>query len=110
MTTISKITGTSKPLSNIDFDAYIVPSDKQATVNIFICNQDSNNDNFYIALVPNNEILESKHYIFYNCVVLGYHTIQVTSIALNSDDKIVVKSLNGNCSFNITGMETTNGN
>jgi len=107
MSTISKILGQEKPAAATDIVLYTVPDGVEAEVNMFLCNQSVDSDKFRIALVSSGEALAEKHYIFYDSVINGNYTVNITGISLNTGDTIHVYSKNGNISFTATGLEVS---
>jgi hypothetical protein len=106
--TINKILGKSHPAVTTLTVLYTVPTAKQASSNLFICNQHaSNTDTIRIALVPAGESVTSSHYIAYGMSVGAGQTINFTGISLNSGDQILVYSTIAECSFVATGIEVT---
>jgi hypothetical protein len=104
-TTTPRIFGQSKPLGTVDTALYVVPSNRQAQITIFIANQDGNFDTFQVALVQAGQTLTTARYIAFNTPLMGNGVFALTGIGLNSQDTIFVRSNLGNLSFTATGVE-----
>jgi len=106
MATVSKILGQSKPAATNVTDLYTVPANTQAEANLFICNQNSSaSDKYRVALRLGGEALDVKQYIAYDNEIQSGSTIIFSGLALNGGDVVTIRSLNGDVSFNLVGLE-----
>jgi hypothetical protein len=103
MTTTPKIFGQAKPPAGVTTELYTAPVNKRAQVTIFICNQVSNTENFFIQLRRGQDLPTT--YISYNTVLISNGVFAFSSIGLDSGESIWVKSAGGNASFTATGIE-----
>lgn len=94
------------PDANVLTDLYTVPDDKQATMNVHVCNQAAQASTFRLAVAPNGEDDASKHYYYYNEPIDGYRGFQVV-IGMRGASGTVVRcwSGNGQISFNLSRIE-----
>lgn len=101
----SDILGQESPDPNVLVTAYTVGLTKNSTFSIYITNIDNDMDNFYIALVPNGQVLSKKNWIAFGTGINKGETISFNGLALSNNGSVIVKSDNGRCSFTITGLE-----
>jgi hypothetical protein len=107
MATTYKVLGQSSPTSNADTNLYTVPASTQAVISsIVICNRDSSNNTFRIAVRPAGETLNVKHYISYDTDVPARDTISLSlGMSLGNTDIVTVNRMSGNISFSLFGAE-----
>ena len=108
MPTTYKVLGQSAPNANTNTTVYTVPSATQAVIStINICNQDTLNRSFNIAIVPSGNTLAKQHYIAYRTPIANLDSIALTmGVTMSDSDTIVVYSDNtANISFSVFGSE-----
>ena len=106
MSTNNKILGQAKPAAITPIVVYTVPGSTQANVNLFAANQNATtDDSIWVALVKSGNTIDDTCYILYGVSVKKGLAENITGIALAAGDFIVVRSLNGDVSFNATGIE-----
>jgi hypothetical protein len=104
MATSNKILGQSKPAAATPTTLYTAAA--QANVNLFAANQDATNpDTIRVAITKSGESLAASNYIAYDMNLAAAATLNLTGLALAVGDFITVYSLNGDVSFNATGIE-----
>lgn len=107
MATTSKILGKSKPAAGLDTEIYTVPVATQAQANLFICNQTNAAETYRVALIESGGALSDDDYLVYDDSLPANYSRVLTGIALNTGEKISVRSTAGNISFVATGLEIT---
>ena len=109
MATTYKVLGQASPTSNADTDLYTVPASTQAVISsIVICNRDSSNNTFRIAVRPAGETLNVKHYISYDTDVPARDTISLSlGMSLGNTDVVTINTMSGNVSYSLFGAEIT---
>jgi hypothetical protein len=107
MATIYKVLGQASPTSNADTNLYTVPASTQAVISsIVICNRDSSNNTFRIAVRPAGEALANQHYISFDTDVPARDTISLSlGMSLGNTDVITINTMSGNVSYSIFGAE-----
>ena len=102
-----KILGQISPPSASWADLYTVPSSTQAVLStISICNTTSASSSFQIALRPNGDALDIKHYIAFNSAVPGYDTLFISiGATLGDTDVVSVYGLTASLAFQAFGTE-----
>lgn len=107
MPTTYKVLGQSAPSANVATDLYTVPAATNAvTSTISICNQNSSNVSFRLAVRPNGNTLATQHYIVFNNVVVNNDTMLLTiGMSLNATDVVTVFANTANVSFSLFGTE-----
>jgi hypothetical protein len=107
MTITYKVLGQASPAANTLVNVYTVPAGNSAVVStITVCNQNSSNVAFRIAVRPGNAAIESKHYISYDTALPALDSIALTlGVTLAATDVVSVQSGTANVSFNIYGSE-----
>lgn len=107
MATTYKVLGQASPTSNADTDLYTVPASTQAVISsIVICNRDSSNNTFRIAVRPAGETLDVKHYISFDTDVPAKDTISLSlGLSLGNTDVVTINTMSGNVSYSIFGAE-----
>jgi hypothetical protein len=109
MATTYKVLGQSNPVANTLTDVYTVPSVTQAVIStITVANQLGTNASYSIAVAPNGESDNAKHYIIRGGVVPAADALSFTlGITLDAADVIRANTNSANVSFNIFGSEIT---
>lgn len=107
MATNYKVLGQVKPAAQTLTTVYTVPAATETVVaNICITNSGATDAFFRIAVRPNGEAINEKHYIVYNSGILGYaYEFLTMPITLDASDVISVYSSSGYLSFNVFGSE-----
>lgn len=87
---------------------YTVPTGGTAVSStLSICNLNSSNCTYSIAVVPRGQTLSAKHLIASNTEIKSNETIALSlGITLGSKDSIIVNSANSNLSFNLFGSQS----
>ena len=107
MTIVYKVLGQASPAANTLTDVYVVPSGNSTVIStVTICNQNSSNVSFRLAVRPGNAAVETKHYVSYDTAIPLLDTVSLTlGITLAATDVISVRATSANVSFNIFGSE-----
>ena len=66
--------------TNISNAFFAKPAEITIIKDIIVCNQDVESRKFSIAIVKNAEVLEAKHYIFYDTKIDPKETISITGM------------------------------
>ena len=111
MAQIPQILGQNLPVALVDTTLAAIPNGTSATVSVYVANQSPSIDAISIALVPDNQVTppldQPYNWIAYQTPILGNGVFAVSSIYLNSGDRIQIISANGTCSFTATGIVQT---
>lgn len=107
MATTYKVLGQASPTSNADTNLYTVPASTQAVISsIVICNRDSSNNTFRIAVRPAGAALANQHYISYDTDIPARDTISLSlGMSLGNTDVVTINTMSGNVSYSIFGAE-----
>lgn len=107
MATTYKVLGQANPVANTLTNIYTVPSATQAVIStITVCNQSASNASYSIAVAPNGEADNVKHYLIRGGVVPAADSIGITlGITIDASDIVRGNTNSGNISFNIFGSE-----
>lgn len=107
MATTYKVLGQASPTSNADTDLYTVPASTQAVISsIVICNRDSSNNTFRIAVRPAGAALANQHYISFDTDVPARDTISLSlGMSLGNTDVVTINTMSGNVSYSLFGAE-----
>jgi hypothetical protein len=107
MATVYKVLGQAYPSANTLTTAYTVPAASSAVVStIVVANLGGAPTTFRIAVRPNAETLDNKHYVAYDVSIAPQDSITLTlGITVDASDVVDVESFNGQTSFNIFGSE-----
>jgi hypothetical protein len=107
MATTYKVLGQIAPSAASATTAYTVPSATQAVIStITVCNQGAGSSNVRIAVRPDGETIEAKHYLVYDVAIGASQTAAFTlGITADASDVVTVQSTTANCSFNVFGTE-----
>ena len=103
-----KVLGQVAPLGDTLTDVYTVPAGVEAIVStISICSR-SSAVAVRIAIRPNGETIEDKHYIVHDVTVEQFEAIFLTvGVTLSAGDVISVYNTTEDSSFNVYGSEIT---
>jgi hypothetical protein len=107
MATVYKVLGQAIPSANTLTTAYTVPAASSAVVStIVVANLGGAPTTFRIAVRPDAETLDNKHYVAYDVSIAPQDSITLTlGITIDASDVVDVESFNGLTSFNIFGSE-----
>ena len=107
MATTYKVLGQSNPGATTATTLYTVPSATSAVVStIVICNQDSVDATYRIAIRPAGATLAAEHYVAYDITVGGSDSTALTlGITLATTDIITVYGSTATLSFTAFGSE-----
>lgn len=102
-----KVLGQSNPSATTATTLYTVPSATQTVVSsITICNLAATDATYRIAIRPDAETLENKHYISYDSTIPANDTIGLTlGVTANAADVVTVYASTASVAFNIFGSE-----
>ena len=102
------------PAANVLDTLYTVGPNNNALVtlnSIIICNQENAATTFDITILPAGEMDHDRNYIFRNTDLCAKQTLMFGfTNPLKYGDKIKVRSVNGLCSFTLSGIALTPGN
>ena len=109
MPTTYKVLGQLNPTANTLSNVYTVPSATQAVVStITVCNQTASNVSYSIAVAPDGQADNVRHYIIRGGVVPAADSIAMTlGITIDANDQIRANTNNNSVSFSIFGSEIT---
>lgn len=109
MPTTYKVLGQSAPSATTATTLYTVPSATSAVVStINICNRDTVNATFRIAVRPAGASLANSHYLAYGTVVPANDSISMTiGVSLAATDVITCYASTANLTFAVFGAEIT---
>ena len=107
MATTYKVLGQSNPGATTATTLYTVPSATSAVVStIVICNQESVDATYRIAIRPAGATLAAEHYVAYDITVGGSDSTALTlGITLATTDIITVYGSTATLSFTAFGSE-----
>lgn len=107
MPTTYKVLGQSAPSATTATTLYTVPSATSAVVSsITVCNRDTANGTYRIAIRPAGATLANQHYIAYDATALANDTVTLTlGVTLATTDIITVYASTANFTFNAYGSE-----
>jgi hypothetical protein len=102
-----KVLGQSNPSATSETTLYTVPSATQTVVSsITICNLAATDATYRIAIRPDAETLENKHYISYDSTIPANDTIGLTlGVTADAADIVTVYASTASVAFNIFGSE-----
>ena len=109
MATTYKVLGQLNPLANTLSNVYTVPAATQAVIStITVCNQAVTNASYSIAVAPDGQTDNVKHYIVRGGSVPAADALAFTlGITLDAGDQVRGNTNSPNVSFNIFGSEIT---
>ena len=107
MATTYKVLGQSSPVANTLTAVYTVPSATSTVIStITVCNQTASNASYSIAVAPNGEADNVKHYVIRGGVVPAADSIGITlGMTIDAADVVRCNTNFANVSFNIFGSE-----
>lgn len=107
MATAYKVLGQLNPSATTDTDLYTVPSATSTVIStIIICNQDSADATYRIAIRPDAATLAAQHYIAYDVTVGASDSTTLSlGITLDAADVVTVYGSTGTLSFSAYGSE-----
>lgn len=102
-----KVLGQLQPAANTVSTLYTVPAANQAVASTLVmCNTGSVDATVRVAVRPNGDTLDPKHYIVYNSTLPSYDSQFLTiGLALDGTDVVSVYASTANVSFNLFGSE-----
>ena len=102
-----KVLGQAAPAADTLTDVYTVPAGNSAVIStVTVCNQNTSNVAFRLAVRPGNAVIESKHYVSYDTMVPLTDTLALTlGITLGATDVVSVQINSANVSVNVFGSE-----
>lgn len=107
MASTYKVLGQVNPSATTATTLYTVPSSTEAVVStITVANQSASSTTYRIAVRPDGETLDPKHYIVYDTSIAANdnHTYTI-GLTVNSADVITVYTASASLSFNAFGSE-----
>jgi len=109
MATVYKVLGQLKPGANTLADLYTVPGSTSAVLSsITVCNQTAANASYSIAIAPNGETANDKHFIVRGGVVPQADAVGITlGLTMDAADVVRCNTNTSNVSFNVFGSEVT---
>jgi hypothetical protein len=98
-----------QPQAGVSTTVLTLDQNSNDVINIVISNTKSDsNDFFSIAIKPKNERIDVKHYIAFITELYPSGQVSLPSIFLGPNYQVIVLSVNGFASFNITGGKFSN--
>ena len=107
MPKVYKVLGQVNPTATSASTVYTVPSNTSAVIStITICNYGSSTASYRVAVRPNGESLDNKHYIAYDSSVPANDTINLTlGLTADASDVITIYASSASVSFGVFGSE-----
>ena len=107
MATTYKVLGQDNPSATTLETLYTVPSSTSTVVSsLTVSNQAASAGTYRIAIRPNGESIEAKHYIAYDVAIGAKETHTYTvGLTLDAADVISVYASSASQSFNVFGSE-----
>lgn len=107
-TNVYKVLGQLKPGANTLADVYTVPASNSAVLSsITVCNQTAVNASYSIAIAPNGESANDKHFIVRGGVVPQADSIGIVlGLTMDAADVVRCNTNTLGVSFSIFGSET----
>ena len=107
-TNVYKVLGQLKPGANTLADVYTVPASNSAVLSsITVCIQTAANASYSVAIAPNGETANDKHFIVRGGVVPGADAIGITlGITMDASDVVRCNTNTLGVSFSVFGSET----
>lgn len=107
MATAYKVLGQLNPSATTDTDLYTVPSATSTVIStIIVCNQDSADATYRIAIRPDGATLAAEHYIAYDVTVGASDSTTLSlGITLDAADVVTIYGSTGTLSFSAYGSE-----
>jgi hypothetical protein len=102
-----KVLGQVNPAATTATTAYTVPSATETVIStIAVANIGAFPTTYRIAIRPNGDTLENKHYIAYDATIAPQDTITLTiGITLDATDVVTVYAGHATLTFNLFGSE-----
>ena len=109
MATVYKVLGQHNSTANTIVDVYTVPGSTSAVLSsITVCNQTAANASYSIAIAPNGETANDKHFIVRGGVVPQADAVGITlGLTMDAADVVRCNTNTSNVSFNVFGSEVT---
>jgi hypothetical protein len=104
-----KILGQVNTTNTAATSLYTVPSGASAVIStLTICNLNSANNYYRIALRPNGATLANSHYIAYDNIVAPFDTVALSlGLTMGQNDVITVQGTFDSITFSAFGTEVT---
>lgn len=105
-----KVLGQAALTADTDTNVYTVPSSTEAVIStMIICNRDTSDTTYRIAVRPDGATLANQHYIAYDVTVGGGDSTTLTlGITLDAGDVITCRSAaSAEVSVSVFGSEIT---
>lgn len=104
-----KILGQSNPSATTNTDLYTVPASTEAVIStLIVCNQDSSDATYRVAVRPDGTAVAAEHYVAYDVTVGASDSTTLTlGITMNAADVLTVYGSTATLSFNAFGTEIT---
>tara|TARA_B100001057_G_scaffold398844_1_gene409596 strand:+ start:723 stop:1055 length:333 start_codon:yes stop_codon:yes gene_type:complete len=106
-TNVYKILGQHNSTANLIADVYTVPTTNSAVLSsITVCNQTAANVSYSIAIAPNGEAANDKHFIVRGGTVPAADAIGITlGLTMDAQDVVRCNTNTSNVSFSVFGSE-----
>lgn len=107
MATTFKILGQLAPSGNTQTQLYAVPSSKSSVIStVNVCNRNTANATFRIAVQPANASITNTHYVAYDALVQSNDTLSLSlGLTLGQTDVISVYANSALLTFSAFGSE-----
>jgi len=107
MASTYKVLAQSNPSAETDTDIYTVPAGTQTVIStIVICNQETSDATYDIAVRPDGATLAAQHYVAKTITVGASDSTALTlGITMNADDVLTVQASTADVSFSVFGSE-----
>jgi len=109
MVTTRKVLGQVDPLATTLTDLYTVPASTDTVISsIVVCNRNSVETHFRVAVRPSGAAIDNKHYLYYDTLIAGNDTFVATiGITLAETDVVSVYATDATLAFNLFGQENS---
>ena len=96
-------------VANTETDLYTVPAVTWGQIlSIFICNKGAVQDTFTISLSVGGAATDPKDYLYYQVTLASHDSFLITTpIFVHTADKIRIKSVTTDISYNLFAVETS---
>ncbi|MDK1039274.1 MAG: hypothetical protein QGD91_10230 [Actinomycetota bacterium] len=101
----SGILGQAAPAATTLTDIYTCPTNIVAVMRVIITNRGINDASFRVAVSPDGDAIEDKHFIAFDKLMAGNDTGSTIAFVVNEDDIVRVFAENAEFSFTATGEE-----
>jgi hypothetical protein len=98
------VLGQASPAAAVLADAYTVPAGRRAAIRVVVTSR-GGPETFRVAVSPLGAAIANEHYIAYNFVLDANDSLTSAPIEVGETDVVRVRSLNGNISFTVDGLE-----